>query len=545
MDDKIFDQANIDSEAVDLLEETLNSQITSYLVSFQNQLPVFQEEEQRLEVLRKQFVSDYKIQRIMHMTKEEYVVGLGTKDTFCYRLETEFQDLGNIHGSNASKFGLYYGISGNDTERKYRFTKNFGQDPDQALLNIKDQIIRLYNAGERKDYEAISESKFASMVRGKILSTFFPEDYLGIFSEEHLDYFLSRLGMDIPSSQDILYKQEKLMEWKRNQPQLRNLSNFLFLKFLYSSFGRPFEEEKEHRFDQKIRDEKYPKEYASDIHITTDQWVGLLQDSTIFTEKDLDLIARIYVCDNHATTCYDLALQDGVSPSSYIKPVVALARRVSESMSLPPIYRKDGRRVWWRILFWGQRRKDSHFEWKLQPKLARAFQSVHPDLDDIEINEREDQILIDDLKQTVFPADNTKFEYSDQPKKKAVPIYTNGHKTYPRDRQTAKNALALADYCCEIDCDHPTFIRKNSDKRYTEPHHLIPMAFSEKFKVSLDVEQNIVSLCSNCHNQIHYGKDADILIKQLYCARRELLEDIGIHVKLNDLLKMYQINDEQ
>lgn len=103
----------------------------------------------------------------------------------------------------------------------------------------------------------------------------------------------------------------------------------------------------------------------------------------------------------------------------------------------------------------------------------------------------------------------------------------------------AINALAHAGYVCEVDLTHPTFIRKKSDKKYTEPHHLVPMAFSDEFEVSLDVEENIVSLCSNCHNHIHYGKDADILIKHLYEERKTILESAGIKITLGRLLSMY------
>lgn len=92
---------------------------------------------------------------------------------------------------------------------------------------------------------------------------------------------------------------------------------------------------------------------------------------------------------------------------------------------------------------------------------------------------------------------------------------------------------------CEINSDHPTFIRKNSGKNYTEPHHLVPMAFSEQFNVSLDVEENIVSLCSNCHNQIHYGADADKLIEKLYEERKDALASVGIIITLEQLLSMY------
>lgn len=65
------------------------------------------------------------------------------------------------------------------------------------------------------------------------------------------------------------------------------------------------------------------------------------------------------------------------------------------------------------------------------------------------------------------------------------------------------------------------------------------MAFSEQFNVSLDVEENIVSLCSNCHNQIHYGADADKLIEKLYEERKDALASVGIIITLEQLLLMY------
>ena len=99
--------------------------------------------------------------------------------------------------------------------------------------------------------------------------------------------------------------------------------------------------------------------------------------------------------------------------------------------------------------------------------------------------------------------------------------------------------MAHAGFVCEIEVEHPTFIRKKSNEKYTEPHHLIPMAFSEKFDVSLDVEENIVSLCSNCHNQIHYGKDADVLLTKLYEERKDVLLSVGIDITLKELLAMY------
>lgn len=66
-------------------------------------------------------------------------------------------------------------------------------------------------------------------------------------------------------------------------------------------------------------------------------------------------------------------------------------------------------------------------------------------------------------------------------------------------------------------------MRRNSDVMYTEPHHLIPMAYSDKFESSLDVEENIVSLCSNFHNQLHYGNGFELLLENSYNKKERIL----------------------
>lgn len=121
-------------------------------------------------------------------------------------------------------------------------------------------------------------------------------------------------------------------------------------------------------------------------------------------------------------------------------------------------------------------------------------------------------------------------------------IYSSNQEKIKRSRKVAENALILSDFKCEIDNEHYTFIRKNENVPYTEAHHLVPLGYSECFEWSLDVEENVVSLCSTCHNQIHYGKDADVLIKKLYASRKDLLRQAGIELTEHELLEMYGIH---
>lgn len=152
-----------------------------------------------------------------------------------------------------------------------------------------------------------------------------------------------------------------------------------------------------------------------------------------------------------------------------------------------------------------------------------------------------DQELFDEINEQVLETleTDTPFEYSGRPQAKQEPVFINGHKSYKRDKKKSLNALKKAHHKCEIDEAHPSFIRRNSNHSYTEPHHLIPMGFSDNFDVSLDVEENIVSLCSNCHNQLHYGRDIRPLLDRLFELRKDLLKSAGIEITLEELYKMY------
>ena len=120
-------------------------------------------------------------------------------------------------------------------------------------------------------------------------------------------------------------------------------------------------------------------------------------------------------------------------------------------------------------------------------------------------------------------------------------IIQESRSVYARDLNVARLVLARANYKCEIDKSHECFIRRSDGNTYTEVHHLIPMAFQKEFSKSIDIEENIVSLCSSCHNEIHYGKYADELIKDLYYKKINELKEVGINISLKRLLGYYNI----
>jgi 5-methylcytosine-specific restriction endonuclease McrA len=110
---------------------------------------------------------------------------------------------------------------------------------------------------------------------------------------------------------------------------------------------------------------------------------------------------------------------------------------------------------------------------------------------------------------------------------------------FGRNSQVAINAIAHSDYKCESDPSHSSFIRKNRNEPYLEPHHLIPLSKQSQFQYSLDVEANIVSLCSNCHNEVHYGQDYKRLIEVLFSKRKTRLDKVELKIELSNLIDFY------
>ena len=145
---------------------------------------------------------------------------------------------------------------------------------------------------------------------------------------------------------------------------------------------------------------------------------------------------------------------------------------------------------------------------------------------DTELNDDADQSLIRDIGDENLSIEKT--TYIPVPEDKKPENNVNGREIPNRSRDKAKKALIRADFKCEVDESHKLFLRKSQPINYTEPHHLIPLKYDKLFSKSLDVEANIVSLCSYCHNLIHYGADAEIVIRKLWEDRKEELEAAGI-----------------
>ncbi|MEC1596022.1 HNH endonuclease [Bacillus spizizenii] len=137
-------------------------------------------------------------------------------------------------------------------------------------------------------------------------------------------------------------------------------------------------------------------------------------------------------------------------------------------------------------------------------------------------------------------ADDTSYQATLQNELGKKRVLTNSSR-FQRNIQESIQALKIANFTCEVDRSHKTFLSKASGKYYVEGHHLIPLSLQDQFELSIDIKENIVALCPICHRLLHHGTNDEIekILFKLWSERKDRLLKRGIEVDTSTLLKYY------
>lgn len=186
--------------------------------------------------IRNEFVRKYNPTKIASMTIDEYVQGKQSKTSFCYILERSLKGLGNMTGQYATKFGVWYSKEKQD----YSFESRLGDTYKEVFKNVKKSILNLLESGKNHDYEAIINNPLNALFKGKILAVYYPNDYLNIFSNDHLDHYLKAFDLDTTDlmKENVLYKRKALLDYKNSDKDMKKWSNDMFSVFLWDHYPK-------------------------------------------------------------------------------------------------------------------------------------------------------------------------------------------------------------------------------------------------------------------------------------------------------------------
>lgn len=119
--------------------------------------------------------------------------------------------------------------------------------------------------------------------------------------------------------------------------------------------------------------------YRHCLDISTEQWVELLGDKTVFKDNDITLLEVLYKCPGHRQKASVLALLLGVSSHSVLNLQIGrLGKRIINKF--PDIQfptRENGTIRYWHIPFWGEvAETKGQFLWELRPELKKAIEKL-------------------------------------------------------------------------------------------------------------------------------------------------------------------------
>jgi putative restriction endonuclease len=90
-------------------------------------------------------------------------------------------------------------------------------------------------------------------------------------------------------------------------------------------------------------------------------------------------------------------------------------------------------------------------------------------------------------------------------------IYTT---TYERNKKLRNDAIAIHGYTCKV-CDFNfKEVYGLVGEGYIHVHHLKPVSSNNK-KTTVDVHNDLVVVCANCHSMIHRKKNTLLSIDEL------------------------------
>jgi hypothetical protein len=181
------------------------------------------------------FLKAFPIRRLAGMTIDQYVIGLQSP-TFCSYVEAKTRYWAAIQGSPAFKFGLYYGKTKSDPDKRYHPTRKFGRNAEEAFAAVKAALLELVHEGAKSkpEFAAIDANPLSQMFKAKILSLYFPDRFLAVCSTEHLELLAGET--DLPDNLHRSEIQNRLLDVKADNPITRAWSNTKFMRFLYDTY---------------------------------------------------------------------------------------------------------------------------------------------------------------------------------------------------------------------------------------------------------------------------------------------------------------------
>jgi len=244
-----------------------------------------------LAALKESFLKKWTLESLNNLSLNEY--SNLNKDSFCYWVEHETDDLGGVRGGSSYKFGIYKmgGSSGTQpatnrtNDGEYAWHIKYGEIRNEAFSNIKSIIIKIATLSQEGRFSEIEEIDLGDAFKWKIAFLYSNYKLMNIFKHSALNTSAEYLGYE-DSDHSYTALNEFILSKKGDQ------DFYDFAKDLWKVFDN--RDERRELFEQWLNsqqsvDSGKATSYLRAIDILENEF-----DITVYSEDDLSELDELY-----------------------------------------------------------------------------------------------------------------------------------------------------------------------------------------------------------------------------------------------------------
>jgi MoxR-like ATPase len=181
------------------------------------------------------FQQKFPKQDLINLTLENYSIGTGSNDSFCWWIERGLKPLGYYFPGSARSYLIYWSKSKNEYSTHFNHSTVLKEtDSTEIAMNRLAKMIS--ELVLNKDVEGVSNTLGNSLVI-KILNSYYPEEYFPINSVECLKNVLKLIKIDYSkcSTLEMNLKLQNFFNEKKSEHK-SDIKNYEFMRFLFDNF---------------------------------------------------------------------------------------------------------------------------------------------------------------------------------------------------------------------------------------------------------------------------------------------------------------------
>ncbi|MNK32891.1 5-methylcytosine-specific restriction enzyme B [compost metagenome] len=169
---------------------------------------------------------------LKNLTLEQYAIGTGESDNFCWWIERGLKPLGYYTPGSARSYLIYWNKAAAEYRLHGKLLKDV-TDPGEGIQLLMDQIDKLVTT---KDTSEVREYLGDGLML-KILQSYYPEEFFPINSIICINNTLKVLGIQIADNDPVSKNKAILNFFNEKKEQFdKDITPYEFMGFLFSTF---------------------------------------------------------------------------------------------------------------------------------------------------------------------------------------------------------------------------------------------------------------------------------------------------------------------